>query len=333
MPVSAAGRFRPAPDLPPALLRFLNLAGECGVAQGAGAEQIMKTLLEQCINCRATGGDWSSSTLTPTGFPVEICWSSTAGELRYTVESGGPGTAPQRRLAHAAELLARLKHPVDRQALHVLGQFQENGPLRYGAWVGVRHRGAATSFKLYSEVSGSRWFPKIYLPPGGEGITSRTGNSCRLDLVGLETGAGLLEYYYKATGLSPRDLKEVMRSLGLESRADVLLHAMEALHGRPAYKRLPGNRHGFSYRLSAAGKPIFTFFLFAADLFSSDAEIRRRLLTLGREKYWDTGFYESITAPLEHSGQKITHGLFAITPGESGEPVFSVGFPPPPGRS
>lgn len=331
MIVSAAGQSGPA-NLPPALLRVLSLAGECGVmAQGTGAEQILKTLLERCINCRATDGTWSSSTLTPTGFPVEISWSSTARELRYTVESGGPGIAPQKRLAHAAGLLARLKHPVDRQGLRVLGQFQENGPLRYGAWVGIRHRGAATSFKLYSEVSSNRQFPQVYLPIVEGGITSRLDALCRLDLVGLETGTGQLEYYYKTAGLSPRDLKEVMRSLGLESRADALLHAIEVLHGRPAYKRLPGNRHGFSYRLTASGKPIFTFFLFAADLFSCDAEIRRRLLALGREKNWDTGFYESITAPLKHLGHRITHGLFAITPGESGEPAFSVGFPPTPG--
>jgi hypothetical protein len=333
MIVSAVGQSGLTPDLPPALLRVLSLAGECGVvAQGTGAEQILKTLLERCINSRATDRAWSSSTLTPTGFPVEIGWSSTARELRYTVESGGPDIAPQKRLAHAAELLARLKHPVDWQDLRILGQFQENGSLRYGAWVGIRHRGAATSFKLYSEVSSSRRFPQVYLPIVERGITSQLDTSCRLDLVGLETGTGL-EYYYKTAGLSPRDLKEVMRSLGLESRADVLLHAIEVLYGRPAYKRLPGNRHGFSYRLTASGKPIFTFFLFAADFFSCDAEIRCRLLALGREKNWDTGFYESITAPLEHSGHRITHGLFAITPSESGEPAISVGFPPTLGRS
>ncbi len=299
------------------------------MAQRAGAECTLKTLLSRYINDRVPGAR-SSSTLTTTGFPVEIGWSSTVGELRYTVEPGGPDTAPQRRLAFAAELLARLKHPVDRQALQVLGRFQENGPLRYGAWVGVRHRGAATSFKLYSEVSSGGRYPEHYFPPGGEGITRWPWTSCRLDLVGLETGAGLLEIYYKTAGLCPRGLKEVMRSLGLESQADVLIHTIEALHGRPAYKRLPGNRHGFSYRLPASGKPLFTFYLFAADLFSSDAEIRRRLLALGREKHWDTGFYESITESLEHSGHRTTHGLFGITPGESGEPAFSVGFPPPP---
>ncbi|OPY57905.1 MAG: hypothetical protein A4E55_01284 [Pelotomaculum sp. PtaU1.Bin035] len=332
MPVSAAGQFGPDPDLPPALLRILSLAGESGVALRAGAECILKTLLAGRINGRAPDRAWSSSTLTTTGFPVEIGWSSTAGELRYTVEPGGPDTAPQRRLALAAELLARLKHPVDQQALQALGHFQENGPLRYGAWVGVRHRGAATSFKLYSEVSSSRRFLENYLPPGGEGITRWPLTSCRLDLVGLETGTGRLEFYYKTAGLSPRGLKEVMRPLGLESQTDVLIHAIEALHGRPAYKRLPGNRQGFSYCLPASGKPLFTFCLFAADLFSSDAEIRRRLLALGREKHWDTGFYDSITAPLEHSGHRTTHGMFGITQGESGEPACNVGFPPPPDR-
>jgi len=323
-----AGQLGPAKVLPPALLRILSLAEDSLLTQRPLADLFLKTLLEQQINGRAPGRAWSSSTLTATGFPVEICWSSMVKELRYTVETCGPDTSPQMRLALAAELLEQLKHSVDQHALHVLRQFQEHGPLRYGAWVGVRHRGETTSCKLYGEVSGSRRFPEIFSPPGGERIPP-PGISCRLNTVGLETGTGRLEFYYKTEGLTPPDLKEVMRPLGMENRVGALNHAIETLHGRPAYKRLPGMCHGFSYRLQDSGEPVFTFFLFAEDLFASDAEIRRRLIALGREKHWDTGFYERITAPLEHSVHRTTHGLFGITLGVSPEPAFSVGFPPP----
>ena len=73
------------------------------------------------------------SLLTNTGIPVEFSWSTRHTALRWTAEVAGPETPKEDRLAIASELAG-----VDAGWLE---EIQAGRHLRYGAWLGGRHRG------------------------------------------------------------------------------------------------------------------------------------------------------------------------------------------------
>jgi hypothetical protein len=84
------------------------------------------------------------SLLTNTGLPVEFSWTSRQVAVRWTAEIAGPETPKDQRLAIAGELAS-----IDVEWLEAL---QVGHRLRYGAWLGGRHRGGTDQFKVYGEL-------------------------------------------------------------------------------------------------------------------------------------------------------------------------------------
>ena len=96
-----------------------------------------------------TGSVWPEishrlSLLTNTGIPVEFSWSTGPTALRWTAEVAGPETPKVDRLAIASRLAG--------VEAGWLEEIQAGRHLRYGAWLGGRHRGETDELKVYAEL-------------------------------------------------------------------------------------------------------------------------------------------------------------------------------------
>lgn len=101
------------------------------------------------------------SLLTNTGIPVELSWSTGPLALRWTAEVAGPETPKEDRLAIAAGLAG-----VD---AGWLGEIQAGRHLRYGAWLGARHRAGTDELKVYGELpTGAPVRPPVAHPVFGD---------------------------------------------------------------------------------------------------------------------------------------------------------------------
>jgi|GEM_PF-4387438 len=308
--------------LHPALLHVLRGAEELGLARFDSTAQTMEALLRAGLTDQPIHGQWSASLLTTTGFPVEFAWCSTTAELRYTLEPGSGVISPHQRL----DLVSQWGK-VAPFSFELFKELQHGCSLRYGAWIGVRHQAEQTSYKYYLEIPINCNRDKIYKRCNDATYPLPTEKS-KLTMLGIDPKSTHPEFYYQTIDLQPRDVESLMGCFGIGDRAGELLHTLESLYGWPVYKKLPGKRHGFSYRTGLSQEALFTFYLYACDVFASDAHARQALLHQGRTREWDTRFYEYVSAPLKHSTRTRAHGLVGITLGKTGEAAVSVGLSP-----
>jgi len=284
---------------------------------------------------------WHFSTLTGDGFPIELAFTTADTHLRYTVDPAVPGLPASQRLENAARLLVLLDQPVEAgwlEELSVLHRTSPPGEVRYGAWIGARHSMADASdqFKLYAEVPASseslvqeRLAARIKVQP------RLPDHKMQLRMLGVESGTGRVELYYRVNNLLSVLLSHLLRPAGLHLRTTELLEFVErvygySLHGPDA--RIPGGSVGFSYAVSPGSSQVaFTLFIFARLLWGGDAHIRKRFCQLLDANALDPSPYWSVTAGLANTDVYQTyHGLvgFAVLPDR---PIaLSLGVRPPP---
>lgn len=135
------------------------------------------------------------SRLTNTGLPMDFAWSSRDPALRWTAEVAPPETPYASRLPIAAGLAGI------RRDLEEWTRLQDRATLRYGAWLGMRHREAdeQDEAKVYLELPGR--LPdrrrRQHVVFRAEGLRWR--------MAGLYPD-GTVEFYARADGLDARQL-------------------------------------------------------------------------------------------------------------------------------
>ncbi len=96
---------------------------------------------------------WEGGTLNKNGFPVEFTFASQDASIRYTTEVAGAEVSPSERLSHTQQQLANLEATqLPETVITRLHQIQITDSLKWGAWIGVRHRSEGDRYKLYVEV-------------------------------------------------------------------------------------------------------------------------------------------------------------------------------------
>lgn len=278
---------------------------------------------------------WRLSLLTDGGFPFEVGIASSDDGPRYTIEVGPRGTPPELRLERAREMLSRLEVAVrDESTFHWLTRLQNADELRYGAWIGARHRPESSAYKIYAEVSPAAE------PVAITHLESLLGRPlCRLPrrqhlrMIGWYPATDDLEFYFEVTGLRPWELNAFMAPIGLDADAPAVMNAFEALRGRPFGQRLPAALFGFSYvvpGVDSAGPAAFSFFGFTEHLLGEDPRAHQRLLGrwLGSDAQRD--YYAELSAPTStHIGRWNHHGLLGVTVHSGAAPVLHIGLRPP----
>lgn len=209
---------------------------------------------------------WRSSRLTNTGMPLEFAWTSRdegggAVAIRWTAEVAPPETPDHERLGIAARL-AFTDGP-DAVCLARIREVQAPLRLRFGAWLGVRHKDGGDEAKVYAEL------PPV---PAAEAATALgVGPHAALRTVGLTArmagvfADGSVEIYARSMDLDEQALRGLERSAF--DRDDRLWPGVVDLLGIP---RLP-RPCGVSIVLDPEGSPVaLTWFTFAKAVFGSD---------------------------------------------------------------
>jgi hypothetical protein len=328
----------------PSLERALRLAAaqdpEPAAAAAAALEEVLRPLAGSPLGEAA----WSGSQLSRNGFPVELAFVAGDPSLRWTAEVAGPDRPCRERLAVALDLYRRLGGaavtvlPAD--LITFLDSAQAGGTLKYGAWIGGRHRrgrsggqsGGQSTYKLYAEV-----------PPEAAALAAQwerrqvtaapvlAVRGAQLCMVGHHADAGRIELYYEAEGLLCGEVAAAMSRVGLEDRAPEVLDLLQQAYERTIRLELPCRKVGWSYSLSSRGEaPAFTFYTFANSLFGGDGKIRAALLRLCAARGWELPLYEEVSRPLASRRGFVTcHGLFGIVIAAGAPAAISFGLVPP----
>jgi len=299
---------------PPALERALRIARHFHGDDAEQARAQLQCLLEHHI--RAADG-FTGSLLTMSGFPVEIAFSTADDGLRYTVDPALPDSDPRDRVDAALEQLVALgAAPVPASTLDAVRRLQAGRPLRFGAYVGGRHRAGQCRAKLYFEV------PKDAAADADAFAADVIGRPKSLpdkrqhiELIGVDPDSQRTEFYSRIEGMIAPDLVALLARVNLASRYRELLELLSECCVVPIWRELPGNLYGFSYSVSARGEPTaFTLYTHARALFGGDGRTRGRILELGQRHGWDLRFYAQLTEPLAALDDPTTHHtMFGIT--------------------
>jgi hypothetical protein len=262
-----------------------SISSFAGAEAWVAPESLLRTL-DVCWEDAA----WSFSRLTADGFPFELSFVGTAVSgsaapgLRWTAEVAGPEMPHDQRLKHAVEWVARFDGQIDvrtEEPLTEVRHLQSRGELRWGAWLGGRHRDGHDRYKIYAEVP-------------------RQGSSGGLRMIGFDFDRLVVERYYRAGPRTAAELTGVLEQADLASRADELLDLVSICAGWPVRPELPGANFGISVATDSRGLKVgVALIAFVRLIFGVDALARRSILALADRFGWDMGGYEVATRGLE----------------------------------
>lgn len=254
---------------PPVIEATLGRLADCDAQSAARAGTRISEVLAPVGSSTWPEVAWSSSRLTNTGMPLEFAWTSRDADhhsmsIRWTAEVAPPETPDHERLGLAARLA--FPHGTDAVCLPRLRQVQAPMRLRFGAWLGVRHRGGGgrDEAKVYAEL------PPV--PAAEAAAALGVGPHVALRTVGLTArmagvfADGSVEIYARSRDLDEQGLRGLERSAF--GRDDRLWVSVRDLLGIPRVPR----PSGVSILLDPGGSPVaITWFTFAKAVFGSDA--------------------------------------------------------------
>lgn len=297
-------------------------------------------VLRDCLTSARQRKAWSGGLLNRNGAPLEFSFSTMSDDLRYTVEVGGPGTPPARRLARIDILLGELGlDPGWDGVPRRFPQLQRDTPLTYGAWLGIRHThanspGAATTFKIYAEMLRGAATSELVTNYLGAPVLPEGG--AELALVGGAPNSDRCELYFELSQPQPMvsTLTRLLAWGGLEARHDDLLELIRSFHfrreGTP--DTLPEARYGFSYSVLPGGHaPVFSMFVLPSALAGGDGYLRREILISALGRGWKLGCYGALTQPLAQRLFKSGfHNMLTFSVGAGRTLGLQVSVSPPP---
>jgi hypothetical protein len=313
----------------------LPSALQCALASfpedvAARADATLRVFLHERLTA-LDSRQWTSSTLTGDGFPVELTFTTADDRLRYTVEPLSWQESPQQRLETAILLVNWLAaSTVPEDIATAWRAAQRCDTLRYGAWLGGRHGTDPheDEYKLYVE------WPQTGVAEEGPVRMYRPRLSDRvvtLRMVAFSPTTQQHEAYYRVPSLAPYHLPRVLEPCGMESRSQDVLDLLTDAYGHAIRERIPGASVGVSYTMTAGGEPLsVSLFLFARVFWGADGRIRERFGQCARALGWDDSRYQRVTAALaSHQTWTTQHGILGLTLTRTGQFHLSIGVRPP----
>jgi hypothetical protein len=274
---------------------------------------------------------WRFSHLTASGCPVELSFSTADPALRYTAEIAGPEVDPQPRLQRCCALLSELAggQRIPEALSAELTELQAAHQLDWGAWVGGRHDGSNSRYKLYAEVARDAACAGFVARRLGTAALPRHRHP-RLEGVGHELPSRLTELYFRLDGLDIGDTGVLLASAGLGDRQRELLALMETVYQRPMVPHFPQHPFGVSLATAADyGVVAVSVFAYAIDVFGDDAAARRALLDAAPRLNWNAETYRVVSAPLAATHSAPTHhSVVAFTIPRGRDAALTVGLAP-----
>lgn len=274
--------------------------------------------------------EWSAdSCLSRTGFPFELGFCTLSTGLRYTIEPCGPDVAPSDRFSRACELSLRLiGRPMPHPTQEAYLELQNGQPLKFGAWVSLRHTRTTRELKIYSEVP-----PGAKLPSdlGLNHICGFTEDFGTAAMLGYNVGTREAEVYCEVPGLRLHGLIRILATAGFDAQLPLLHSGLQSVCDWMLERSLPSHDMGISFSCDEQGDArAVTVYTFANALFGGDGRIRERILAAADCWGWTPHFYELISRPLVgRRGFETFHGMFGVTVTRDDQLGFTFGIAPP----
>jgi hypothetical protein len=297
-------------------------------------------LLRDARSSERADAAWSGGLLNRTGAPLEFSFATFSDDLRYTVEVGGPETPPESRLARVDSLLQELHVDAGWSGIpRRFPEIQRNEQLGWGAWLGVRHprKEGRTAFKIYAEIPARMNAASSALVTEYLGAApAMSGGELRLVLMGGAPYSDGCEFYFELTGgeLTAGAIKPLLAHVGLEERHEELMELIHSFQfrGGSVADTLPETQYGFSYSvLPHSRNPVFSVFVFAADLAGGDGFVRRQVLASALGRGWKLGCYAALTEPIaQRYFRSAFHNMISFSVGEKSMAGLQVSVSPPP---
>lgn len=271
---------------------------------------------------------WQPSTLTDTGSPVEVLFSTNSDALSIITEVDNPAKDPETRLAQVCKIIASLSGQRLPDALRdVIGAAQASSDLQYGARLGLKHDGKNLQTTLYAELpaAASDLFSLMSHAPLGQ-ILDDLGSSARATMLAYDTANGHVTIFCEAD----RAQRTILPMLCDPARVspDVLAMCIDGLGDTPAGTALPGDKLGFSYTVGGQlTQPLLGLSFCAKAIFKTDHACERRVRAYGTEKF---SSYASLIENLPAAPFGATHhGEIRLLARENAAPVLSFGVAAP----
>jgi hypothetical protein len=245
------------------------------------AERALETALTATWSSCWPEVAWRASSLTNTGFPVELSWSSRETAVRWTAEPAGPEIAMRERLSAALTVLRTLGVDGDVPDWLVPRRDQE---FRFGAWIGGRHDALRDRYKLYVDLAGTDVPRALVL----EGVPSRT----IWRMAGIEIGTGILELYGRLAKPEIWEVENLLVRAGLKP-APIIEIAAHLTGSARAESLLPGTG-GLSLAMLGGHVVAAGFLVHASALLGSDESIAGKLRELARHYSWNIALYDAL---------------------------------------
>lgn len=264
---------------------------------------------------------WRASSLTNTGFPVELSWSSRDQAVRWTAEPTGPEVPELERLRAAQAILRRLG--VEAEAPEWLARRPVEGKgHQFGAWLGGRHDDSGDRYKLYVELAGMRP-PDALLGAAGGALPART----TWRMAGVNAGEDSVELYAR---LHRPELWEIARLLSVAGIfAEPLVSLTAELTGRGQREQLLPGTAGLSLVASQGRLVAAACFVHAGPLLGDDGAVRRVIDRVAERHGWDTSVYDAILGPSRAARTGPgRHGMIGVGVGRDGAAWLQVGMRP-----
>lgn len=315
---------------PDEITRCIDIAGEFFPEDKVNLVKNLSYLLQPFLKNVSDLPAWHLSRLTSRGYPLEFAFTSANDGIRYTLEIAPPSREIPERLLQLRNVLQSLDISVDETRFDLLSDWQAKGTLKYGGWLGVRHRCGHTQHKIYVEIppeSSERVYdyinPYLALPIPCKNL------SMIPKMVGVYPETGALEFYFNVMNMCPKDMVSLLSPLQLASRAQEILTHLQGVYGKPMFNQLPGPLFGFSYTLQSGSATTFTFYTFTRVLFGLCGQhTRHNLLRYYSALNLDMSYYEKMSDPAHRKQNKNYHGLFGLSISGEQALISHIGLSP-----
>jgi len=261
---------------------------------------------------------WKFSGLAADGCPLQFEFSTNDDRLRFVTEVAPAEAEHHDRLGAAADLIERLRIPVaPAQEIDFWKTLQWGRDLRWGAWLGVRHDGAAMQAKLYVEV------PAELRDPSAAGLARPIVPSSRLMMAGYDCASEAREYYFRQPQMDSVESGAFLRFGGTHKRQAVL-EAFAEITALPLRAALDWIDFGYSLTCGPSMDERFSIFVDPRSLRSA-ARIRRQFLRWEERAGRTASAYRHLAgAPADE--RLPNHGIVAVSADAAGAAQLRVGL-------
>lgn len=166
--------------------------------QGQEGEALERVLHDIGVMHPGGWADWSPSTLTVTGAPVEMQLAEHRDGLALLTEVADPASDPATRVSRVSQIMGELGGTAPGTPLRdSLSAAQGAGALRYGAWLGLRQHGRSLQTRLFAELpDDAQDLTRLFCPSDMATVIDRCATHVRARVLSVDGSTGETALYF-----------------------------------------------------------------------------------------------------------------------------------------